>query len=136
MAPKYHCAERASEGTYGSPKKTHVPTPPTRDETRTTRSSPLIRILIADDHALFRDGLRSLLELQPDFKVVGEAADGKEVVALVEKLKPDLLLLDIRMPQQMGLDTLRALKETSGVSTLLLTAAIEKEQIVEALQLG
>ena len=96
-----------------------------------------IRIIIADDHAIFRDGLRRLLETEPGFHVVGEASDGAEAVAMARKLKPDLLLLDLAMPRHPGLEAVRELG-SSGTATriLLLTAAVEKEQIVEALQLG
>ncbi len=99
-------------------------------------SSP-IRILIADDHPILRDGLRKLLEAEPGFEVVGEAADGGEAVQLVQKVKPDILLLDLAMPKMPGLETLRELMgSAASVRTILLTAAIEKRQIVEALQLG
>jgi len=100
-------------------------------------AAPPIRVLIADDHAIFRDGLRKLLEADPGLTVVGEAADGIEALKLALKLKPDILLLDLAMPRQPGLDTLRELADTSpNLRTVLLTAAIEKRQIVEALQLG
>jgi two-component system, NarL family, nitrate/nitrite response regulator NarL len=101
---------------------------------------PQIRIVIADDHPIFRDGLRRLLEAEPDLKVIGEASDGAEAVRLARQLKPDLLLLDLAMPKHPGLEALRDLS-TGGASAapvrvILLTAAAEKSQIVEALQLG
>ncbi|HTM42683.1 MAG TPA: response regulator transcription factor [Terriglobales bacterium] len=96
-----------------------------------------MRILLADDHPIFRDGLRRLLETEPGFRVVGEASDGAEAVAMAKKLKPDLLLLDLAMPKHPGLEAVRELGNSdTPVRILLLTAAVEKEQIVEALQLG
>jgi DNA-binding NarL/FixJ family response regulator len=97
-----------------------------------------VRIVIADDHPIFRDGLRRLLESEPDLKVIGEAPDGAEAVRLVRQLKPDILLLDLAMPRQPGLEALRDLSTGSpnSVRVILLTAAAEKSQIVEALQLG
>ena len=102
------------------------------------RSLP-IRIVIADDHPIFRDGLRRLLETETDLKVIGEACDGGEAVKLARQLKPDILLLDLAMPRQHGLEALREMSTTSNqgsVRIILLTAAAEKKQIVEALQLG
>ncbi|HXM63549.1 MAG TPA: response regulator transcription factor [Terriglobales bacterium] len=97
------------------------------------------RILIADDHPIFRDGLRRLLETEPDLKVIGEACDGAEAVRLAKQLKPDILLLDLAMPRHPGLEALREMSSASNqnaVRVILLTAAAEKNQIVEALQLG
>lgn len=97
-----------------------------------------VRILIADDHTIFRDGLRRLLESEPEFEVIGEAADGGEAVASARRLHPDILLLDLAMPRVPGMDALRELTSESGNTTkiIILTAAIEKAQIVEALQIG
>ncbi len=103
-----------------------------------SRRQQPIRILIADDHPIFRDGLRRLLEAEPDLRVVGEACDGAEAVKLVRQLKPDILLLDLAMPRHPGLEALREMSSGPGpnVRVILLTAAAEKNQIVEALQLG
>ena len=96
-----------------------------------------IRILIADDHAIFRDGLRRLLATQTDFKVVAEASDGKEALALAAELKPDVLLLDLAMPRVPGMEVLRELaRQEMPLRTILLTAAIQPFAVTTALQLG
>jgi two-component system, NarL family, nitrate/nitrite response regulator NarL len=96
-----------------------------------------IRILIADDHSIFRDGLRKLIEAEGGFNVVGEATTGDEALELTKDLQPDVLLLDISMPRLTGLEVLRRLsKVSSPLRTILLTASIEKSEIVEALQFG
>jgi two-component system nitrate/nitrite response regulator NarL len=103
------------------------------------RKSQPVRILLADDHPIFRDGLRRLLEAEPDLKVIGEACDGAEAVKMARQLKPDIMLLDLAMPRMPGLEALRELSSgpvSNSVRVILLTAAAEKKQIVEALQLG
>ena len=96
-----------------------------------------IRILIADDHSIFRDGVRKLLEAEGGFTVVGEATNGSEALDLVNQLQPDVLLLDISMPRLTGLEVLRRLsKQTAPLRTILLTASVEKSEIIEALLLG
>jgi two-component system nitrate/nitrite response regulator NarL len=98
-----------------------------------------VRLVIADDHPIFRDGLRRLLEAEADLKVLGEASDGAEAVKMARALRPDILLLDLAMPKHPGLEALRELAvpaNATPVRVILLTAAAEKSQIVEALQLG
>jgi DNA-binding NarL/FixJ family response regulator len=98
-----------------------------------------VRILIADDHTIFRDGLRRLLESEPQLEVAGEAADGAETVTQTRELKPDILLLDLAMPRMPGMDVLRELStDGNGVRTkiIVLTAAVERLEIVQALQFG
>jgi two-component system nitrate/nitrite response regulator NarL len=96
-----------------------------------------VRILIADDHPVFRLGLRKLLEAESGICVIGEAADGEEALRLVRQLKPALLLLDISMPNVHGLDTLRDMNKSEfQTRTIVLTASIAREQVIEALQLG
>lgn len=100
-----------------------------------------IRFLITDDHPIFRHGLRALLESEPDFKVVGEAADGLEAIEMAPRLRPDVLVVDLAMPRLGGMDTLAELAgaQLSGdwrPRVVVLTVAIGKKEIVEALQLG
>jgi len=96
-----------------------------------------IRIVIADDHAIFRDGLRRLLATQEDFRVIGEASDGKEAIAMATDLRPDVLLLDLAMPRVPGMEVLRELAHQEvAVRTILLTAAIQPFAVTSALQLG
>jgi len=100
-------------------------------------SAPRITIVISDDHALFREGLRKLLEAEPGVRIVGEAVDGEETIKVVGQLKPHVLLLDLSLPKLSGLEVLAELSKLgTQTRTIMLTAAIEREQVVEALQLG
>src|SRR5258708_40108122 len=95
-----------------------------------------IRIVIADDHAIFRDGLRRLLATQEDFLVVAEASDGKEAISLATELKPDVLLLDLAMPRVPGTEVLRELAHQEvSVRTILLTAGIHPFAVTSAMKL-
>ena len=96
-----------------------------------------VRIVIADDHPIFRDGLRRLIDVEPGFAVVGEAGNGGEALRAVMALRPDLLLLDLSMPGGSGWDVLQALSSIQlAVRRIVLTAEIDHEQTVRALQLG
>ena len=99
--------------------------------------SPQIRVLIADDHAMFRAGLRKLLEAEAGFDVVGEAENGVSAMALTRKLVPDVLLLDFAMPGMSGVEVLRELSTDAGSTrTVVLTASIAPHEMTDVLQHG
>lgn len=96
-----------------------------------------VRIVLADDHPIVRDGLKKLLQLEEDFEVVGEAGDGREVLERVQELDPDVLLLDLRMPNLDGLAALQALQQTNKrTRVIVLTASEDKNEFVQAMKLG
>ena len=96
-----------------------------------------LKILLADDHPLFRSGIKLLLQRQKDFDVIGEASDGAECVKLAQKLKPDLVLLDLHMEGVCGLEALPLLKkEVPEAHVLMLTVSEDAADLIEALKLG
>ena len=96
-----------------------------------------IRILVADDHPMLREGLVSVLETQPDFEVAGEATDGSEVVRLAERLRPDIILLDLEMPRADGVAALEKLREEgSEARAVVFTAYDTDERILGAIRAG
>ena len=95
------------------------------------------RIVIAEDHTILREGLRSLLSSSPDFEVVGEAGDGREAIRCVEKLKPDLILTDLSMPRMNGMEAIREIKKQSPKTKILvLTVHRTEEYILATLKAG
>jgi DNA-binding NarL/FixJ family response regulator len=100
-------------------------------------ASASIKLLIADDHAMFRQGLRLLLRSEPDVSIVGEARDGLEAVAMTHQLSPDVLLLDVAMPGLSGLEVVHRLHESRATTrVILLTAALQRSEIPPLLKLG
>jgi DNA-binding NarL/FixJ family response regulator len=96
----------------------------------------VIRIVIADDHPIFRDGLTRLLEAEPSYRVVGEAGDGQETLRLVAELAPDLLLLDLSMPICGGIEVLKSLGPDRGLRIVVLTAGAGDHEVIDALRWG
>jgi len=100
-------------------------------------SSPKIRIVVADDHPIFRDGLCKLLALEEDFEVVGQAQDGRQVLEVLQEHEPDILLLDLKMPGLDGLATLQRLQAVKNKTrVIVLTASDDKNEFVQAMRLG
>ena len=96
-----------------------------------------IRIIVADDHPMLREGLVAVLATQPDFEVVGEAADGSETVRLAEKLRPDVILLDLEMPGTDGVAALEGLREAGSEARAVVFTAYDTDQrILGALRAG
>ena len=96
-----------------------------------------IRVFVADDHIVFREGIRALLEMTPDIEVVGEAGDGTETVARVMEMVPDVVLLDITMPGKSGLEAAREIKkEHPEVNVLILTIHDSDQYLAQAFQAG
>jgi DNA-binding NarL/FixJ family response regulator len=103
----------------------------------TSAASAPIRIIVADDHPVVRDGLVAILSTQPDFDVVAEAGTGAEVVRLVTEWRPDVLLLDLEMPELDGVEALRRLREASiAVHVIVFTAFDADERILAAVRAG
>lgn len=101
------------------------------------KSRETIRVLVADDHTIFREGLCRLLEAEEDISVIGEACSGRECIELTGKLKPDVLLLDLKMPDQDGLTVLSELGGAeSQVRTIVLTASEDEQDYVETVRRG
>lgn len=97
----------------------------------------MIRVVLVDDQMLVRSGIRGLLDLTADIAVVGEAADGKAAVEAIEALKPDVVLLDVRMPGCSGIDVLKSLKSKDGLlPTILLTTFDDDEALFEGMRAG
>jgi len=95
------------------------------------------RIFLADDHPVVRRGLRALLESEPYFKVVGESSDGLETVRLVRKLKPDVLILDLKMPGLSGLEVTRRVKQVSPLTRVIILSIYgDKSHVIDALKSG
>jgi DNA-binding NarL/FixJ family response regulator len=97
----------------------------------------IIRVVLADDHPIVRDGLKKLLVLEEDIAVVGEASDGREVLDVVQNTKPDVVVLDLRMPNMDGLAALEAIQRMENKPrVIILTASEDKNEFVQAMKLG
>jgi two-component system NarL family response regulator len=103
----------------------------------TGKGPDAIRVLIVDDHALFRRGLQMVLEGEADIDVVGEASDGHEAVERAERSTPDVVLMDVRMPKRSGIEATRAIKEVlPSAKILMLTISDEEADLYEAIKAG
>ena len=99
--------------------------------------SEIIRVLLVDDHTLFRSGIKSLLQRNSDFEVVGEAGDGLEGIKRARSLKPDVALIDLHMPGVSGLEAVKAItEEMPDVRVLMLTVSEDAQDLIDALRAG
>lgn len=95
-----------------------------------------IRIVVVDDHALFRAGLIGLLEDMPEFRVVGEASNGEEAIPIIRDLKPDVVLLDVNMPVMNGVDAVEAIKKQVKTHIIMLTISRQEDDLFAAIAAG
>lgn len=108
------------------PRALHAPT-----------GTKLVRILVADDHLVYRIGIRNLLGAEPGFDVIGEAPDGMQAVELYRTLQPDVLLLDLRMPKKNGIEVVQAIRqEDKSAKVLVLTSYQTEEEVFQVVQAG
>jgi DNA-binding NarL/FixJ family response regulator len=101
------------------------------------KAKQAIRVMMADDHVIFRQGVRNLLEGEDDISIVGEAANGDQCVAMMAKLRPDIVLLDLNMPGKSGLAVLEEVNfDSLSTRAIILTAAEDDRDAVRAMRLG
>jgi two-component system NarL family response regulator len=104
---------------------------------RTEGETELLRVLIVDDHALFRRGLQMVLDGEPDIEVVGEAADGHQALERAQELMPDVVLMDVRMPRRSGIEATREIRDAlPHVRIIMLTVSDEEADLYEAIKAG
>jgi DNA-binding NarL/FixJ family response regulator len=126
-------------GHFGDPQVGlgDFPSTPSRPECNDRQTGRMLRVLIADDHGIVRSGIRLLLERQPDLEVVAEAADGAEARDLAVRERPDLAILDVKMPKLTGLQATREIKrQAPEVSVLILSMHDDERYLFEALKAG
>lgn len=96
----------------------------------------MIRVIVTDDQAISRQGLRMILESEPGIEIVGEAVDGLDALGQVERRRPDIVLMDIRMPRMDGLEATRRMRDVEGVEVIVITTFDLDEYVIEALRAG
>ncbi len=112
-------------------------TQPPDDGSRIVNDGPPIRVVVVDDHALFRRGLENVLSSEPDLEVVGEAADGLEALDVCAALLPDVVLMDVRMPGSSGIEATRKIREARPETRIvMLTVSDDEEDLFESLRAG
>lgn len=94
------------------------------------------KLLLADDHAILRNGLKRILNAEPDMEVIGEAANGIDAVRLTQQLKPDVVIMDVSMPQQDGIESLRQIVKTTTSRVLILSVHLDYQVITQAISSG
>ena len=102
----------------------------------TQESSTPIRVMLVDDQRLIREGIGSLLSIQPGLEIVGKAVNGQDAIRLATELQPDVILMDIRMPEMDGIEATRQVRQVATCQILMLTTFDDEEYIVKALQAG
>lgn len=99
--------------------------------------SEVIRILVVDDHAIIRKGMHAVLEMEPDIEIVGEAANGRDAIVLAERLQPDIILMDLVMPEMDGIAAIQHIRTRSvGIRILVLTTFAGEDKIFPAIKAG